>query len=192
MAFAGTPDRFSLVEPGKQLVHIKGDMCNRPAARRTIYPPLVIAMHIPVVTSFLAARTAAQISGNVTQASIFLPFDQPTNAEKLDPQLVGFSIELDRWPDWAGRQVGQPNQFVHSVMRQLTDRSGAPPYFRIGGGLPARRPFGTVISDPQAPLKINRFLTLVFKSAMRLIPLPRRPIHPLLQHATVLDETSTF
>jgi len=147
-------------------------------------------MHMPVVSSLLAASAAARISGNVTQGAIFLPDAQPANAEKLDPQLVGFSIELDRWPDWAGRQVGRPNQFVHSVMRQLTDRSGAPPYFRIGGESPEQRHLEGSLT-PQAPFKINLSWTSISRSAMQLIQRPPRPIRPRLQYATTLDETFT-
>jgi hypothetical protein len=51
---------------------------------------------------------------------------------KLDPALVSFSIELDRWPDWVG-SLGHPNKYTQTVLKNIQERTGVPSAFRIGG-----------------------------------------------------------
>lgn len=54
----------------------------------------------------------------------------PSTAASLDPALVGFSIEQDRWTDWAG--ISKPNQFVLNVLGNLKNKTGSTPWIRIG------------------------------------------------------------
>jgi hypothetical protein len=39
---------------------------------------------------------------------------------------------MDRWPDWAGREIGKPNDYVNQLMRNLGERTGHMPFLRIG------------------------------------------------------------
>jgi hypothetical protein len=72
-------------------------------------------------------------AGNVTTGTLILPAYKPKYAEKLDPNVAAFSIEMDKWTDWAGEEVGKPNTFVNTVMGHLAERTGSGPYLRIGG-----------------------------------------------------------
>jgi hypothetical protein len=51
---------------------------------------------------------------------------------KLDPALISFSIELDRWPDWVGT-LGRPNTYTQTVLKNVQARTGVPSAFRVGG-----------------------------------------------------------
>jgi hypothetical protein len=85
-------------------------------------------MHVP--SALLLTRA---ITGNITATNVSIPYNQPVYAEKLDPRLPALSIEMDLWPDWSGPSVGKPNQYVNSLIKQVTDRTGAPMYLRVGG-----------------------------------------------------------
>ncbi|GMK56154.1 hypothetical protein CspeluHIS016_0212100 [Cutaneotrichosporon spelunceum] len=87
-------------------------------------------MRIPV-DALLVSR-AVNITGNVTDSTLLLPASQPPFAEKLDPQIGAFSIEMDHWRDWAGNVTGQPNTFVNTALGHLSERTGQPVYFRVG------------------------------------------------------------
>ncbi len=68
-------------------------------------------------------------------ATVFLPAARPAFAEKLSPNLIGFSIEMDRWTSWAGEAVGKPNTYVNQVLSVMSSFTGASPSFRVGGEL---------------------------------------------------------
>lgn len=91
------------------------------------------------ITPLLLARntttSSVAITGNVTDTALFLPSSQPGWAEKLDPQISGFSIEMDHWRDWAGNYTGQSNAFVNTALGHLSERTGQPVFFRVGGKL---------------------------------------------------------
>lgn len=88
-------------------------------------------MRLPLTQGLLVGRaTQSPVS---TNTSITLPASQPAWAEPLSPNLAGFSIEMDRWPLWSGAEVGQPNSFTNQVLQNLADRTGVPPFFRVGG-----------------------------------------------------------
>lgn len=90
-------------------------------------------MLIPAHAALMLSPRA--ITGNVTAATVVLPYDQLPYAQPLSPQLPAFSIEMDRWPDWSGPAIGQPNPFVNAILKQVSDRTGAPVYLRVGGEL---------------------------------------------------------
>lgn len=62
-----------------------------------------------------------------------LPRHMPAFAEKVDSNLVAFSIEADRWPDWAGYEVGKPNEFFVQCLKNLGEKTGSMPSIRVGG-----------------------------------------------------------
>ncbi len=55
--------------------------------------------------------------------------------------LVGLSIEMDRWPSWASsnNQLGSPNTFFNQALGNLAALTGAAVPIRIGGGLDQSR-----------------------------------------------------
>ncbi|KAK1983634.1 hypothetical protein LZ30DRAFT_780443 [Colletotrichum cereale] len=80
----------------------------------------------------LAAVGHALGAGLVSDLSLRLPQQRPTWAEKLSPHLAAFSIEMDRWPDWAGQKVGEPNAYFNQLLRNLAERTGHMPFLRVG------------------------------------------------------------
>ncbi|KIR98601.1 hypothetical protein L804_04177 [Cryptococcus deuterogattii 2001/935-1] len=94
-------------------------------------------MRIPLDVAHSVVRALHTIrddsaAGNVTQTSVHVPGNQPAWAEPLSPNLAAFSFEMDRWQDWAGQKVGQPNQYVNQVLTNLGERTGVMPYLRVG------------------------------------------------------------
>jgi hypothetical protein len=65
-------------------------------------------------------------------ATIYIAAQQPPHAVPLSKELLGLSIEGDRFEDWTG-PLGQPNQFTHQALRNLSDRTGTPCPIRWGG-----------------------------------------------------------
>ncbi len=81
------------------------------------------------------------ITGNVTAATVVLPYDQQPYAQPLSPQLPAFSIEMDRWPDWSGPAIGQPNPFVNTISsRCRTGRVPRPTFVLAVSLLASMRP----------------------------------------------------
>jgi len=78
----------------------------------------------------LLAASAAAVDTNIT---LTVPNAQPSFAQPLSSTLAGFSIEMDRWPDWAGQNIGSPNKFVNQVLTNLAGGTGRPPSIRVGG-----------------------------------------------------------
>ncbi|KAJ9120910.1 hypothetical protein QFC22_002845 [Naganishia vaughanmartiniae] len=56
-------------------------------------------------------------------AMIYIPARPPPYAAPLAKELLGLSIEGDRFEDWTG-PLGQPNQFTHQALRNISDRTG--------------------------------------------------------------------
>jgi hypothetical protein len=71
--------------------------------------------------------TAPPVPASLT---VTVPAVMPGNASAVDPALVSFSIEQDRWPDWAG--VDTPNPLVVNALTNLARLTGTPPWIRIG------------------------------------------------------------
>jgi hypothetical protein len=71
--------------------------------------------------------TAPPVPASLT---VTVPASMPGNASAVDPALVSFSIEQDRWPDWAG--IDTPNPLVVNALTNLARLTGTPPWIRIG------------------------------------------------------------
>ncbi|KAF8309013.1 hypothetical protein DL93DRAFT_2170653 [Clavulina sp. PMI_390] len=65
-----------------------------------------------------------------TTANVTLSLSAPSNKQVLESNLVSFSIEGDRWPDWAG--VDEPNTFFLNCLSNLAKLTGAQPGVRVG------------------------------------------------------------
>lgn len=55
----------------------------------------------------------------------------PSGAVGVSPSLVSFSLEQDRWIDWAGTTA--KNTFFYNALQNLINKTGEPPWIRIGG-----------------------------------------------------------
>ncbi|KAJ7749650.1 glycoside hydrolase family 79 protein [Mycena metata] len=60
--------------------------------------------------------------------TISVPSSAPNGSPTLSPTL--FSLSIEQWTDWAGTQG--PNTFLVNVLDNLKQRTGEPPWFRIG------------------------------------------------------------
>ena len=76
-------------------------------------------------SSFVAASTAG------ARVDVPLPAQAPAGAQPLSSTLVSFSLEQDRWPDWAG--IDERNEFTYSALKTYADLTGQPPKIRVGG-----------------------------------------------------------
>lgn len=91
-------------------------------------------MYVPLFEAALLSR-AVSTSPSAFNTTLQIPTQKPPYAERLDPHLAAFSIEMDRWADWAGPAVGQSNVYVNQLLKNLGERTGQMPFLRLGGEL---------------------------------------------------------
>jgi hypothetical protein len=80
----------------------------------------------------LLASTQVYATDSSYNFTLQLPTQRPTWVQKLSPQLASFSIEMDRWPDWAGSEIGKPNEYFNQLLLNLGERTGHMPMLRVG------------------------------------------------------------
>ena len=73
---------------------------------------------------------ASLLVQNTLCVSVTVPVAAPSTAPKISQSLVSFSIEQDRWTDWAG--TTSRNQFFFNTLDNLRQLTGIPPQIRIG------------------------------------------------------------
>ena len=96
-----------------------------------------IILHVlsPIV---IAQSTASD------QLTFSVPPSVPPTSRPLDPALISFSIEQDRWPEWIATNspsFDQPNTFFLNALDNLKQRTGAVPWIRIGANSEDRTNF---------------------------------------------------
>ncbi|KAF7970112.1 hypothetical protein HWV62_24994 [Athelia sp. TMB] len=77
----------------------------------------------PIALAFALLTSAA------TLVDVSVPLSS-SGAVTLSPSLVSFSIEQDRWPEWAGETAR--NTFFYNALENLRQKTGEPPWIRIG------------------------------------------------------------
>ncbi|KAF7967476.1 hypothetical protein HWV62_34077 [Athelia sp. TMB] len=77
----------------------------------------------------LIALAFAFLSSAATFVNVSVPLSS-SSAVTLSPSLVSFSIEQDRWPEWAGEAT--QNTFFYNALENLRQKTGEPPWIRIG------------------------------------------------------------
>ncbi|KAJ7935439.1 glycoside hydrolase family 79 protein [Mycena leptocephala] len=92
----------------------------------------------------LLASVRAQ---NASKLSVSVPFSAPRGAPTLSPTLFSLSIEQDAWTDWVG--TDSPNTFLVNVLDNLKERTGQPPWFRIGADSEDRTDFNPAVQFSQ-------------------------------------------
>lgn len=86
-----------------------------------------------MLLSFIAASALVAPSVVNAASSIGLPSSLPKYSKPLNKDLIGLSIEMDRWTSWAGEAIGKPNPFVNQVLSNLASLTGTPVPLRVGG-----------------------------------------------------------
>ncbi|KAJ7134403.1 glycoside hydrolase family 79 protein [Mycena epipterygia] len=87
------------------------------------------------------------LSARAQQLSVSVPLSAPPEASTLSPTLFSLSIEQDTWTDWAG--IHSPNTFLSNVLDNLKQRTGQPPWFRIGADSEDRTDFNPAVEYSQ-------------------------------------------
>ncbi|KAI0327551.1 glycoside hydrolase family 79 protein [Cubamyces sp. BRFM 1775] len=72
-----------------------------------------------------------QALGYASALRVSIPSSPPSNAQPLSPTLLSFSIEADRWPEWAG--ITERNEFTYNALHNYAALTGKPPSIRVGG-----------------------------------------------------------
>jgi hypothetical protein len=120
--------------PASRAARLQTSMRTRKGRLCLILFPLalvIVAVALGVTFGLRAHRQAKQAQQTgPTSITITLAPTAPANASALDPALVSFSIEGDRWTDWAG--IDGPNQFVINALGNLQNKTGAAPWVRVG------------------------------------------------------------
>ncbi|EIM91055.1 uncharacterized protein STEHIDRAFT_128057 [Stereum hirsutum FP-91666 SS1] len=70
------------------------------------------------------------LQSTVGGVNVSIPIAAPSTAPGISRSLLSFSIEQDRWPDWAGTSTR--NEFYFNVLSNLQDLSGEATRIRIG------------------------------------------------------------
>ncbi|KAI0337156.1 glycoside hydrolase family 79 protein [Trametopsis cervina] len=76
--------------------------------------------------SFVALAALSLVAAQNSTIPILVPDD----AKALSQNLLGFSLEQDRWPDWAG--VQSRNEFTHNALLNYGSLTGKPTKIRVG------------------------------------------------------------
>lgn len=82
---------------------------------------------VAVATLVAVAHTCSAI------INITIPPYEPKLARIVPKSLVGISIEMDRWIDWSGPAVGEPNKLVNQLLGNLANYTGQAVPLRVGG-----------------------------------------------------------
>ncbi|KAJ8073455.1 hypothetical protein PM082_011731 [Marasmius tenuissimus] len=89
-----------------------------------------------------------------------LSIQPPAGAFVVSSSLISFSIEQDRWTDWAG--LNERNEFLFNTLDNLVQITGEPPRMRIGADSQDHTNFNKDLEIPQ----------LVFPPPTTTIPYP--------------------
>lgn len=77
----------------------------------------------------LAIAAALHFVGS-SAVNVSLPPSPPSHSQPLSRTLISFSLEQDRWSDWAGTH--SRNEFTHTALTNYAYLTGQPPKIRVG------------------------------------------------------------
>ena len=89
------------------------------AMRRLLFFRFLVSFFVTIFTA------NASVDSDVS-----IPFTAPSSAPKIAPNLLSFSIEQDRWVEWAGNI--SKNNFFYNALNNMKQITGASPWIRIG------------------------------------------------------------
>ena len=111
---------------------------------------------------------------------ISISYSAPPSAVPVSQTLVSFSIEGDRWPEWANSSL-----FLNAL-DNLAQRTGMPPHIRIGADTADHTNFATGLTVVVVPVVIAlRRLTMLHR-----IPKLCFPTKPHQYHTPKLKASS--
>lgn len=90
-------------------------------------------LSISLLVLSLLLALASLVRAETFGITVHLPNRIPEWAEPFSPHMASPSIEMDRWTDSAGAEVGQPDEYVNQLLRNLGQRTGSMLFLRIGG-----------------------------------------------------------
>jgi hypothetical protein len=82
-------------------------------------------------TSWLIFLATALLPGKASAVDITVPLTAPSTANAIPADYVAFSVELDGWLQWVGKDAR--NQFFFNALENLREMTGVPPRIRVGG-----------------------------------------------------------
>ncbi|GLB40573.1 putative glycosyl hydrolase family 79 C-terminal beta domain [Lyophyllum shimeji] len=109
-----------------------------------------------MATSILRILCVALLGKEASGVNVAIPLIAPSTAPRVSPSLFSFSIEQDRWTDWAGST--SRNQFLFNTLDNLARLTGAPPDIRIGANSEDHTKFKAAIQTTQSSLLGMRFI----------------------------------
>ena len=97
---------------------------------------------------------------NAQTVTVSVPLTAPSSSAPLDQGLISFSIEQDRWTDWVG--TDSTNSFFLNTLANLEERTGQPPWIRIGANSEDHTDFSNDV-------KVHIHSPLLFSTLIRLL-----------------------
>ncbi|KAF8316383.1 hypothetical protein DL93DRAFT_774021 [Clavulina sp. PMI_390] len=94
------------------------------------FPILVSLLSVLTDSGHAASVLSRSRNNTVPNVNVTLTLAAPVSAQTLDSALLSFSIEGDRWPDWAG--VSKPNAFFLNCLHNIAHLTGVQPSVRVG------------------------------------------------------------
>ena len=86
-----------------------------------------------------------------------IPILVPPSSQPLSQNLLSFSIEQDRWPDWTG--ISARNEFTHSALIQYASLTGKPTRIRVGANSEDRTVWSPTVTVSTNVLLFNSMLS---------------------------------
>jgi hypothetical protein len=80
-------------------------------------------------TFYLVLVAGAVVAQDDIKSNLRMSLGKPSCAVPLPGNLLGFSIEPDRFPDWAGN-VSSKNEYTYTLMSDLKEKTGVTPSIR--------------------------------------------------------------
>ena len=119
------------------------------------------ALSILVHLSFFVLARAISLS-------VSIPATAPPSSIELNPALLSFSIEQDRWTDWAG--TASPNTFFLNALSNLAKRTGQTPWIRIGANSEDKTNFNPDVKVSNLRLLIDKSFFVHYRPCSTLRP----------------------
>ena len=80
---------------------------------------------------YLLAIFSSLLPPSVYAVEVAVPLTAPSTAHAIPPDYVAFSVEMDGWPQWVGKDAR--NTFFYNALENLREITGAPLRIRVGG-----------------------------------------------------------
>lgn len=84
---------------------------------------------MPRLALFVFAAAFSVAIAQVIDSRLRFSSSRPSCAMPLPQDLCGFSIEPDRWPEWAGN-TSHRNDFTYTMLSTLKEKTGVAPTIR--------------------------------------------------------------